>query len=83
MRKPTDELEQSILILRQNDHFCRVMNYVAGEREYQITQLGTYDSVNDLRKAAAETTALTKLLDLFGVPTGTVPTPTEEILDAS
>lgn len=83
MRKPTDELEQSILILRQNDHFCRVMDYIAGEREHQISELGTYKGVSDLRKAAAEVTSLTKLLDIFGVPTGTVLTPTEEILNAT
>lgn len=83
MKKLNSELEKSILILRQNDHFCRVMNFIAEGREHRISQLGTYKDDCGMRKAAAEITAYTELLDLFGVPTGTVQTPTEEALNAT
>lgn len=81
MRTPDESTEEAIKWLRTNDRFHVVLNWLVEEREAAIGQLGIYKDDASLRKDAAEITVITRLLDVFGLPTGTVKGPAERMED--
>jgi hypothetical protein len=62
--------EQSIKVLAHNDYFKAVVFDLLERRESAIKELSTYKDDSGLRKAAAEVTVFTDLLDAYGVPVG-------------
>lgn len=63
-------LEQALKELTFNDYFKVVILDLVERRELAIKDLSGYKDDSALRKAAAEVTVFTDLLDLYGVPTG-------------
>lgn len=62
--------EQSIAVLAHNDYFKAVVFDLLERRESAIKELSAYKDDSGLRKAAAEVTVFTDLLDAYGVPVG-------------
>ena len=62
--------EQAVENLRYNEYFQVVLGDLVERREAAIKELGDYKDDSGLRKAAAEITVFTELLDAFGLPTG-------------
>lgn len=62
--------DQAVANLRFNEHFQVVLGDLVERRESAIKDLGSYKDDSGLRKAAAEITVFTELLDAFGLPTG-------------
>lgn len=72
----SDTLKESIEFLRHDRRFQEVLGEIVAMRETAIIEFGEYTTITGLRKAAAEVTVFTDILNLFGVPTGTpVPKP--------
>jgi len=71
-----DPFQEAVEFLSGDKRFHIILGDLVERRERAITKLGTYTTDCELRKTAAEVNALTDLLDLFQVPTGTpVPPP--------
>lgn len=62
--------EKAVENLRFNEYFQIVLTDLVERRETAIKELGDYKDDSSLRKAAAEITVFTELLDAFGLPTG-------------
>jgi hypothetical protein len=71
-----DPFTEAVEFLRHDKRFLTILGELAERRERAITKLATYSTDCELRKAAAEVSALTDFLDMFGVPTGTPAPPT-------
>jgi len=62
--------EKAVENLRYNEFFQVVLTDLVERRESAIKELADYKDDSSLRKAAAEITVFTELLDAFGLPTG-------------
>jgi hypothetical protein len=62
--------EQAVKELAFNDYFKAVVLDLVERRESAIKELGVYKDDSGLRKAAAEVTVYTELLDAYGIPVG-------------
>lgn len=71
-----DPFQEAVEFLSGDKRFHIILGDLVEKRERAITKLGTYTTDCELRKTAADVNAITELLDLFQVPTGTpVPPP--------
>lgn len=72
----TETLKECIDFLSHDRRFQVILGEIVAKRESAIGALGDYETDSQLRKASAEVTVFTEILDMFGVPTGTpVPKP--------
>jgi len=62
--------EKAVKELAFNDYFKAVVLDLVERREAAIKELGAYKDDSGLRKAAAEVTVFTDLLDAYQVPIG-------------
>lgn len=69
--KPT--VNQAVTALRGNPYFNVICGELVAEREEKIGDLAAYKDETELRKLAADITAITSFLDRFGVPIGEPP----------
>lgn len=65
------ELDKALEWARADTRFGVILGHIASIREESISALGNYETDAAMRKAAAEVTVWTEVLDLFGVPMGT------------
>lgn len=63
-------LQDAIEFLRHDDRFKLILTDLVERREHAISRLGNYSTDVELRKAAAEISVHTDILDMFGVPIG-------------
>lgn len=70
---PRPTVEQSVSALRGNPYFNVICGELVAEREDKIGDLARYENETELRKLAADITAITNFLDRFGVPVGEPP----------
>lgn len=68
MRK--EPLEEALEWARADTRFGVIIGHLVSLRESSMKDLGDYETDAELRKAAAEVTVWTEVLDLFGVPMG-------------
>lgn len=70
---PRPTVDQSVSALRGNPYFNVICGELVAEREDKIGDLARYENETELRKLAADITAITNFLDRFGVPVGEPP----------